>query len=75
MLQAIEITITVCWNVRAYIAHSKVSNSDSPEVLCMSISKFPGYVRERWNRKVLSIRRTHKRDPVNQTIGRRKYAY
>ena len=29
----------------------------------MLTSKFPGYVRERWNRKVLSIRRTHKRDP------------
>ena len=29
----------------------------------MLIYKFPSYVRERWNRKVLSIRRTHKRDP------------
>ena len=41
----------------------KGSNLDSPEILCMLISKFPGYVRERWNRKVLSIKRTHKRDP------------
>ena len=41
----------------------KEINLDSPEVLCMLTSKFPGYVRERWNRKVLSIRRTHKRDP------------
>ena len=39
----------------------KESNLDSPEVLL--ISKFPGYVRERWNIKVLSIRRTQKRDP------------
>ena len=29
----------------------------------MLIYKFPGCVRERWNRKVLFIRRTHKRDP------------
>ena len=41
----------------------KESNLDSPEILCMLISKFPGYVRERWNRKVPSIKRTHKRDP------------
>ena len=34
----------------------KESNLDSPEVLCTLISKFPGYVRERWNR------RTHKKD-------------
>ena len=41
----------------------KESNLDFPEVLCVLISKLPGYVRERWNRKVLSIRRTHKRNP------------
>ena len=39
---------------------------DSPEVLCMLISKFskfPGYVSEKWNRQILSISKTHKRDP------------
>ena len=41
----------------------KESNLDSLEVFCMLISKFPDYGGERWNRKVLSIRRTHKRDP------------
>ena len=41
----------------------KESNLDSPEILCTLISKFSGYVRERWNRKVLSVRRTCKRDP------------
>ena len=41
----------------------KESTLDFLEVLCVLISKLPGYVRERWNRKVLSIRRTHERDP------------
>ena len=41
----------------------KESNLDSPEVLRMLISKFPCYIRESWNRKVLFIRRTHKGDP------------
>ena len=29
----------------------------------MLISKFPGYVREGWNIKIPSIRRTNKKDP------------
>ena len=41
----------------------KESNLDSPEVFCILISKFPCYLSERWNRKVLSIRRNHNRDP------------
>ena len=41
----------------------KESNLDSPEGLYILISEFPGYIREIWNRNVLSIRRTHNRDP------------
>ena len=37
---------------------------DSPETLSLMISKFPRHIRDRWNRKVLSIRRRHKREPT-----------
>ena len=36
---------------------------DSPEILCMLISKLPGNTRDRCNRKVLIIRRKHRREP------------
>ena len=46
----------------------KESNLDCPEVFCMLISRFPAYLRERENRKVLYqifIRRRHAlNDPI-----------
>ena len=35
---------------------------DTPEILCMLISKLPDNTRDRWNRKVLIIKRQHKRE-------------
>ena len=35
---------------------------DTPEILCMLISKLPGNTRDWWNRKVLIIKRQHKRE-------------
>ena len=37
---------------------------DSPDILCMLISKLPGGIMERWNRKVLNIRRCQVREPT-----------
>ena len=37
---------------------------DSPETLSMIISKFPQHVRDRWNRKVLSLRKRHQKEPT-----------
>ena len=36
---------------------------DTPEVLCMLMSKLPGNTRDQWNRKVLIIRRQQRREP------------
>ena len=36
---------------------------DTPEILCMLISKLPGNTRDRWNRNVLILRRQHRREP------------
>ena len=37
---------------------------DSPDILCMLISKLPRGIMERWNRKVLNIRRCQEREPT-----------
>ena len=37
---------------------------DSPETLSMMISKFPRHIRDSWNRKVLSSRKRHQREPT-----------
>ena len=37
---------------------------DSPDILCMLISKLPGGIMERWNRKVSNIRRSQVREPT-----------
>ena len=36
---------------------------DTPEILCMLISKLPGVLMDRWNRKVQNIRRRESREP------------
>ena len=36
---------------------------DSPDVICMILSKVPGHLQERWNRNALRIRRTETREP------------
>ena len=41
-----------CWNVL-----------DNPEVICMLVSKLPGSVRDRLNKKVLNIRRKFCQEP------------
>ena len=35
-----------------------------PESLSMMISKFARHIRVRWNRKVLSLRKRHRREPT-----------
>ena len=37
---------------------------DPPDILCMFMSKLPGKIMERWNRKVLNIRRCQVREPT-----------
>ena len=37
---------------------------DSPDILCMLISKLPGGIMKRWNRKVPNIRRCQVREPT-----------
>ena len=36
---------------------------DTPEMICLVLSKLPGNSREKWNRTVLSIRRRYLREP------------
>ena len=36
---------------------------DTPYILCALISKLPGNARDKWNRKVMMIRRSHGREP------------
>ena len=37
---------------------------DSPDILCMLMSKLPSGIMERWNRKVQNIRRYQAREPT-----------
>ena len=37
---------------------------DSPDILCMLMSKLPSGIMERWNRKVQDIRRYQVREPT-----------
>ena len=52
LLKCKTITQMQTWNVL-----------DTPEVMCMPLSKLPGGMRDKWPRKVLGIRRKLKRDP------------
>ena len=36
---------------------------DTPDIMCMLLSKLPGNARDKWSRNVLTIRRRHKREP------------
>ena len=36
---------------------------DTPDILCALISKLPGNARDKWNRKVMMIRRSHGGEP------------
>ena len=36
---------------------------DTPDILCALISKLPGNARDKWNRTVMMIRRSHGREP------------
>ena len=35
---------------------------DTPDIMCMLLSKLPGSARDKWSRNVLTIRRRHKRE-------------
>ena len=35
---------------------------DTPEMVCLLLSKLPGHIKERWNRSVMSIRRRYSRE-------------
>ena len=34
-----------------------------PDIICMLLSKFPGSARDKWSRKVLTIRQNQRREP------------
>ena len=36
---------------------------DTPEIMCLVLSKLPGNSRENWNRTILNIRSRHLREP------------
>ena len=37
---------------------------DSPEILSMVISRFPRHMRDRWNTKVLRLKKRHQKEPT-----------
>ena len=37
---------------------------DSLEILSMMISKFPQHIRNRWNKKVMSLRKRYQKEPT-----------
>ena len=47
-----------CWNAL-----------ETPETLCILVSKFPGRLRDSWNRKVQVVRRTLQREPCLADIS------
>ena len=47
---------------------SKWNALDTPDVLCLLVSKFPGSLIDRWSRKVLGIRRHQLREPNLQDL-------
>ena len=49
---------------RSMSFNQKWNALDSPDILCMLISKLPGGKMERWNRKSLNIRRCQVREPT-----------
>ena len=36
---------------------------DTPDVICMILTKVPGFLQDRWNRHVHKIRKNHTREP------------
>ena len=48
---------------QSIIGGNKWNALDSPESICMSLSKLPGQLRDRWNREVYSIRAKHSGEP------------
>ena len=55
---------TFLLNCRSMSFNQRWNALDSPDILCMLISKLPGGIMERWNRKVLNIRRCQVREPT-----------
>ena len=48
---------------QSIIGGNKWNALDSPDSICMLLSKLPGQLRDRWNREVYSIRAKHSREP------------
>ena len=42
---------------------------DSPEILSMMISRFPRHMRDRWNTKVLSLKKGTKKEPTSSDLS------
>ena len=53
---------------QSIIGGNKWNSLDSPESICMLLSKFPGQLRDRWNREVCSIRVKHSREPQHKDL-------
>ena len=48
---------------RSLLSEDKISLLiNNPDVMCMLLSKLPGYMQDRWNRKVYTIRETERRE-------------
>ena len=52
MLKCETFSKCTCWNAL-----------ETPETLCILVSKLPGRLRDSWNRKVQVVRRTLQREP------------
>ena len=48
---------------QSIIGGNKWNALDSPESICMVLSRLPGQLRDRWNREVYSISAKHSREP------------
>ena len=55
---------------QSIVGGNKWNALDSPDLICMLLSKLPDQPRDRWNREVYSIRANHSRGPeLNDLIN------
>ena len=55
---------------QSIVGSNKWNALDSPDLICMLLSKLPDQPRDRWNREVYSIRANHSRGPeLNDLIN------
>ena len=52
--------VIICESI---MSRQQWNSLDTPDILCALISKLPGNARDKWNRKVMIIRRSPGRKP------------